>query len=145
MGERTMWLDRHRRAYPPWVTLDRVIADSWKLPRNEEGRGFPRPSKVKALPVLRAGAGDDVCAGAGLVPDLAADGALDAVRDRVGRLDEELGRDDGRVVSLQQRDGHAGVACGSAGAGVVGVVGLDRRDGGANVGLGGRVGDRKSV
>ena len=46
---------------------------------------------------------------------------------------------DRRVVVLQRRDGHPRIASGVAGAGVVGVVGLDGRNRGANVGLGGRL------
>src|SRR5438552_116310 len=88
---------------------------------------------------LRAGAADDVGAGAGLVPDLAADRALHAVGDRVCGLDEQLGRDDGRVVRLQQGNGHARIACGRARAGVVGDVRLDGRDRCSNVRLCGGV------
>src|SRR5580765_4043206 len=90
-------------------------------------------------PVLGAGVGDDVGAWAVLVPGLAADGAVHAVGDRGRRLDVQLRGDDRRVVRLQERDRHACVACRVAGAGVVGIEGLDCRERGANVGLGGRV------
>src|SRR5438105_11594595 len=110
------------------VKVTRFLSAAETAHLKEEGRGFPRPSRVqKRRLLLRAGAAEDVSAGAGLVPDLAADGALDAVRDRVSGLDRQLRRHDGRVVRLEQRDGHAGIACGSARAGVVGVEGLDRR------------------
>src|SRR5436190_2306632 len=88
---------------------------------------------------LRAGARDDVGARACLLPRGRADGALDAVRQRVSRLNRQLGRDDGRVVVLQSRHGHARVAGRVPSAGVVGVVRLNGRDGGANVGLGSRL------
>src|SRR5712691_11735500 len=85
------------------------------------------------------GSGDDVGAGAVLVPDLAADGALDAVGHGGRRHDVQLRGNDRRVVRLQQRDRHARITGGVGGTRVVGVVGLDGRDGRANVGLGGRV------
>src|SRR4051812_18442929 len=76
-----------------------------------------------------------------LAPGRAADRALDAVRDRRRCVRErELRGDELRVVVVTEvRDGHAGVAGRVAGADVVSVVGLDRRDCGADVGLGSRV------
>src|SRR5437867_2086930 len=85
------------------------------------------------------GSGDDVGAGAVLVPDFAAHSALDAVGHGGRRHDGQLRGDDRRVIRLQQRDRHARITGGVGGTRVVGVVGLDSRDRGANVGLGGRV------
>src|SRR5947199_1526451 len=103
-----MWLDRPLLYTLSLLDALPILSAAERGHLKDEGRGFPRPSKVKALPVLRAGAADDVCAGAGLVPDLAADGALDAVRDRVGRLERQLRLHEVRVVGLQHLDGHAG-------------------------------------
>src|SRR5947208_5290510 len=55
----------------------------------------------------------DVRAGAVLPPFLAADGARDAVGRRGDRADEDVL--DARVVGLQQRERHAGVAGGRRG------------------------------
>src|SRR6476661_2725205 len=67
----------------------------------DKGRGFPRPLIPHVQLRLGAGSGYDVRAGAVLVPDLAAVGAVDAVGDRGRPEDRQLGRDIRRVISLQ--------------------------------------------
>src|SRR5919108_3550452 len=109
------------------------------LPVRDEARRSRRPQLASNSKGLRAGSGDDVRAGAGLVPGRISDRALDAVRRVRRRLDEQLARDDCRVVRLQSRDGHARITSRRTAAGVVGVVGLDSRDGRTDVCLCGRV------
>src|SRR5436190_21777922 len=101
--------------------------------------GAPRHSSNSVL--LRAEVVVDGSARAVLAPGLAADRALDAVGDRRRCARErQLGGDELRVVVVTQvRHRHAVVARAVAGAGVVCVVGLDRRDCGPDVGLGSRV------
>src|SRR5205823_12884784 len=101
--ERTNEVAFLHRPYPPRrVTLERVIPVFWHRWRTKKG-AVSRALGDSIQRGLRADSGDDVGAGAFLVPCPAADGARDAVGDRVGRRDRELGRDDGRVVGLQDR------------------------------------------
>src|SRR5205807_3074842 len=103
------------------VTLERVIPVFFL--QGEDGIRAYLVTGVQtcALPVSLADAGGDVGARAVLVPGLAADRALDAVRDRGGRDDAQLGRDDRRVVRLQRSEERRVGTGWSAGGGGVGV------------------------
>src|SRR6266576_5356821 len=85
--ERTNEVAFLHRPYPPRrVTLERVIPVFWHRWRTKKG-AVSRALGDSIKRGLRADSGDDVGAGALLVPGPAADGARDAVGDRVGRRD----------------------------------------------------------